>query len=65
LIDLIVRILQGNGISSTEALAMFEDELSKMEQKVEFTKTYEFVPSFMEKWVFYQMKAKRAIINAV
>lgn len=48
-------LTHGNGANSPESLAMFEEQLLKLEPKVKFTKATAFVPSFMEDWVFYQV----------
>lgn len=47
---------QGNGANCPESLRMFESLLDTLEPKVKYTKTEAFVPSFMEVWVFYQVK---------
>lgn len=44
-----------NGVNCPESLALFEEQLKKLEPKVQFTRTKAFVPSFMEEWVFYQI----------
>lgn len=46
----------GNGSGSTESLKMYESQLSKLEPPVKMTKSEAFVPSFMESWIFYQIK---------
>ncbi|CAG0912995.1 unnamed protein product [Notodromas monacha] len=51
----------GNGISSKQALSMFEDELDKMDPPVVHSKSLAYVPSFMEQWVFYQIKKREEI----
>lgn len=48
-------LTHGNGANCPESLAMFEQQLAKLEPKVKFTKAKAFVPSFMEDWVFYQI----------
>lgn len=46
-----------NGISSPESLKMFETAvLENLPKAVSFAKLENYVPSFMEKWVFYQIK---------
>ena len=47
-----------NGTSSPAALKEFEDLLVSLEIPLEFAKTQSFVPSFLENWVFYQLKRK-------
>nr|XP_045608966.1 spermine synthase-like [Procambarus clarkii]XP_045608967.1 spermine synthase-like [Procambarus clarkii]XP_045608968.1 spermine synthase-like [Procambarus clarkii]XP_045608969.1 spermine synthase-like [Procambarus clarkii] len=42
------------GIQCETALKMFEEQLSNLETGVTFTQTSHYVPSFMEKWCFYQ-----------
>ncbi|XP_040356822.1 spermine synthase [Ixodes scapularis] len=44
------------GISCTSALETYEELLTKLPFKVEFSKHSEHVPSFMEDWVFYEVK---------
>lgn len=46
----------GNGVSCPESLQMYEEQLNKLSPKVTFTKCTAFVPSFMEEWVFYQVR---------
>lgn len=48
-------LTHGNGANSPESLAMFEEQLTKLDAKVKFTRSNAFVPSFMEDWVFYQV----------
>lgn len=48
----------GNGSSSPKSLQMFEDVLDTLDVPVTFTKTHAFIPSFLEDWVFYQIKRK-------
>jgi spermine synthase len=48
----------GNGSSSPAALKMYEDVLGELDVVVQFNRTHAFVPSFMEDWVFYQIKRK-------
>ncbi len=38
---------------------MFEEELDKMDTPVAYAKSLAYVPSFMEQWVFYQIKKKQ------
>lgn len=47
---------QGNGANCPDSLKMYEQLLDSMVPKVKYTKTEAFVPSFMEVWVFYQVK---------
>ncbi|XP_065338334.1 spermine synthase isoform X2 [Cloeon dipterum] len=49
----------GNGISCPTALAMYEEQLKKLETPVDFSRDHAFVPSFMEDWVFYQVWRKQ------
>lgn len=46
----------GNGASCPESLQMYEEQLGKLSEPVTFTKAQAFVPSFMEDWIFYQVK---------
>ncbi|XP_065085773.1 spermine synthase isoform X2 [Ochlerotatus camptorhynchus] len=50
----------GNGVSCPESLEMYEQQLKNLSPKVNFTKCSAFVPSFMEEWVFYQVKCATA-----
>ncbi|XP_063846677.1 spermine synthase-like [Scylla paramamosain] len=43
------------GIQCSSALKMFEEQMAKLEPPVSFTRTSCHVPSFMEKWCFYQV----------
>lgn len=43
------------GIQCEGALKMFEEQMGKLEPPVTFTQTSDYVPSFMEKWCFYQL----------
>lgn len=54
-------LTHGNGANSPDSLAMFEEQLEKIQPKVTFTKTTAFVPSFMEEWVFYQISLDNKI----
>jgi len=47
-----------NGVNSTSSLKLFEDLLNSLGVPLEFTTTEAFVPSFLEKWVFYQVTKK-------
>lgn len=49
-------LTHGNGANCPEALKMFEDLLTDLTPKVKYTRTKAFVPSFMEDWVFYQVR---------
>jgi spermine synthase len=49
-------LTHGNGASCPESLAMYEDQLKKLQSPVEFLRDTAFVPSFMEDWIFYQVK---------
>lgn len=44
------------GVSCPSALETYEELLMKLPIKVEFSKHSEHVPSFMEDWVFYEVK---------
>lgn len=44
------------GKGCTAALIAYEKVLSEMPFKVKFTKTTEWVPSFLEEWVFYHIQ---------
>ncbi|RZF34714.1 hypothetical protein LSTR_LSTR010763 [Laodelphax striatellus] len=46
----------GNGASSPQSLKMFEEQLNNLKVPVEFTTDRAFVPSFLEDWVFYQVR---------
>ncbi|KAK8721540.1 hypothetical protein OTU49_012770 [Cherax quadricarinatus] len=46
------------GIQCKKALTMFEEQLSSLEIPVTFTQTSHYVPSFKEKWCFYQVTHK-------
>ncbi|XP_070569097.1 spermine synthase-like [Ptychodera flava] len=49
---------QGNGANSTQALAMYENQLSKLSCPVDFSKETVCVPSYHELWVFYKIWKK-------
>ena len=55
---LIIIIVLGNGASCPESLAMYEAQLNKLSPPVKYTKDTAFVPSFMEDWIFYQVKVE-------
>uniref|UniRef100_A0A1B6DKE3 PABS domain-containing protein n=2 Tax=Clastoptera arizonana TaxID=38151 RepID=A0A1B6DKE3_9HEMI len=46
----------GNGAASPGPLRMFEEQLNNLIIPVEFKTETAFVPSFLEEWVFYQIK---------
>lgn len=46
---------QGNSASCTKALAIYEEQLKKLEDPVRFTKETVCVPSYLELWVFYKI----------
>lgn len=48
-------LTHGNGANRPDSLAMFEEQLHKLQPTVVFEKTQAFVPSFMEEWVFYKV----------
>ena len=50
-----IFLTQATGIQCDSALKMFEEQMSKLEPPVTFTRTSSHVPSFMEKWCFYQV----------
>lgn len=52
-------LFQGNGVSSPASLAMFEDQLHNLKVPVAFTTDRAFIPSFLEDWVFYQVRPKQ------
>lgn len=52
-----VYMTHANGISSEASLKVFETAvLDNLPKPVTFTRMENFVPSFMEKWVFYQIR---------
>lgn len=52
-----VYMTHANGVSSSASLKMFETAvLGHLPRPVSFTRLENFIPSFMEKWVFYQIK---------
>lgn len=46
---------QGNSYNKPDALLMYEQQLSKLSCPVQFRKEDVFVPSYHEKWVFYEI----------
>ncbi|XP_069495198.1 spermine synthase isoform X2 [Ambystoma mexicanum] len=50
---------QGNCVNLTEALTLYEEELTRLYCPVEFTKETVCVPSYMELWVFYTVWKKQ------
>ncbi|XP_078001513.1 spermine synthase-like isoform X2 [Glandiceps talaboti] len=51
---------QGNGANSKNALAMYEEQLKKLEHPVDFKKETICVPSYLELWVFYEIWKKQS-----
>jgi len=52
-----VYMTHANGVTSKDSLKTFETAvLGRLGRPVSFTTLEEFVPSFMEKWVFYQIR---------
>nr|CAG4644863.1 EOG090X07PL [Leptodora kindtii] len=49
-------LTHGSGISSVNSLNEFENYLRALELPVEFDRCQTYVPSFMEDWVFYQIR---------
>jgi spermine synthase len=46
-----------NGVTSGDNLKMFEDTIrGSLDFHLDFKTSSAFIPSFMEKWVFYQVK---------
>ncbi|XP_007493487.1 spermine synthase isoform X1 [Monodelphis domestica] len=66
ILDLSMKVLkhdgkyftQGNCINLTEALTLYEEQLSRLYCPVEFSKEIVCVPSYMELWVFYTVWKK-------
>uniref|UniRef100_A0A8C9WHC3 Spermine synthase n=1 Tax=Scleropages formosus TaxID=113540 RepID=A0A8C9WHC3_SCLFO len=66
ILDLSIKVLrpngryftQGNCVNLTEALALYEEQLSKLSCPVDFSKEVVCVPSYMELWVFYTVWKK-------
>ncbi|KAK3855976.1 hypothetical protein Pcinc_037652 [Petrolisthes cinctipes] len=48
------------GIQCSEALKMFEKQLNQLEVPVTYTRTSHYIPSFKEKWCFYQVAVQEA-----
>ncbi|CAH3035133.1 unnamed protein product [Pocillopora meandrina] len=46
---------QGNSYNKPDALLMYEQQLTKLSCPVQFRKEDVFVPSYHEKWVFYEI----------
>ncbi|KAG8450604.1 hypothetical protein GDO86_003033 [Hymenochirus boettgeri] len=67
ILDLSMKVLkqdgkyftQGNCVNLTEALTLFEEQLSMLYCPVKFSKEIVCVPSYMELWVFYTVWKKR------
>ncbi|XP_053792690.1 spermine synthase [Vidua chalybeata] len=70
ILDLSMKVLkqdgkyftQGNCINLTDALALYEEQLSRLYCPVEFSKETVCVPSYMELWVFYTIWKKQTDI---
>ncbi|KAJ7408334.1 Spermine synthase [Willisornis vidua] len=68
ILDLSMKVLkqdgkyftQGNCINLTDALTLYEEQLSRLYCPVEFSKETVCVPSYMELWVFYTIWKKQA-----
>ncbi|XP_068187196.1 spermine synthase [Antennarius striatus] len=66
ILDLSIKVLhpsgkyftQGNGVNSTEALSLYEEQLGKLSCPVDFSKHVACVPSYLELWVFYTVWKK-------
>ncbi|XP_050571663.1 spermine synthase isoform X1 [Cygnus atratus] len=66
ILDLSMKVLkqdgkyftQGNCINLTDALTLYEEQLSRLYCPVEFSKEIVCVPSYMELWVFYSIWKK-------
>ncbi|XP_038613131.1 spermine synthase [Tachyglossus aculeatus] len=66
ILDLSMKVLkqdgkyftQGNCVNLTEALTLYEEQLSRLYCPVEFSKKTVCVPSYMELWVFYTVWKK-------
>uniref|UniRef100_A0A8C4KCF4 Spermine synthase n=1 Tax=Dromaius novaehollandiae TaxID=8790 RepID=A0A8C4KCF4_DRONO len=67
ILDLSMKVLkqdgkyftQGNCINLTDALTLYEEQLSRLYCPVEFSKEIVCVPSYMELWVFYTIWKKQ------
>uniref|UniRef100_A0A8B9S4H6 Spermine synthase n=1 Tax=Apteryx owenii TaxID=8824 RepID=A0A8B9S4H6_APTOW len=67
ILDLSMKVLkqdgkyftQGNCINLTDALTLYEEQLSRLYCPVEFSKETVCVPSYMELWVFYTIWKKQ------
>ncbi|GAB6026287.1 hypothetical protein CHUAL_012494 [Chamberlinius hualienensis] len=51
-------LTHGNGIGSKRALEMYEEQLQNLHCSVQFTRFNAYVPSFMENWIFYEVRRK-------
>ncbi|KAL9968615.1 hypothetical protein ACROYT_G020727 [Oculina patagonica] len=66
ILDLSMKVLspsgkyftQGNSYNKPDALLMYEQQLDKLSCPVEYRKEGVFVPSYHEKWVFYEIWKK-------
>merc|ERR1719323_1685123 len=54
-----------NGINSPNSIALFAKMVEGLGVPVEIATTEAHVPSFMEKWVFYQLTRKEGEVNGV
>merc|ERR1712032_877481 len=52
-----------NGINSPSSIALFENMVEGLGVPVEIASTEAHVPSFMEKWVFYQLTRKEGDVK--
>merc|ERR1712013_353799 len=52
-----------NGVNSPHAVQYFENLLSNIGVPIEIERTEAFVPSFCEKWVFFQLTRKEGDIT--
>merc|ERR1712013_519309 len=52
-----------NGVNSLHAVQYFENLLSNIGVPIEIERTEAFVPSFCEKWVFFQLTRKEGDIT--
>uniref|UniRef100_A0A4D5R934 Spermine synthase n=1 Tax=Scolopendra viridis TaxID=118503 RepID=A0A4D5R934_SCOVI len=57
-------LTHGTGINAVQSQQMYEDQLQNLSVPITFAKHTAHVPSFMETWVFYEVK-KVAIANGV
>ena len=50
-----IIILQGAGTACVQSIELIESHFRGMQPEVMFNRTVEFIPSWMESWVFYQL----------